>query len=58
MLIARKGTAVHFDVAAINRIDYEDFTELVDAWRSEFEQLPIGLALSSRQKQSIPNSVF
>lgn len=31
ILMAQKDTAVHFDVAAINRIDYEDYTELREA---------------------------
>lgn len=31
ILMARKDTAVHFDVAAINRIEYDDFTDLVEA---------------------------
>lgn len=31
ILMAKKDSAVHFDVAAINRIDYEDYTELKDA---------------------------
>lgn len=33
ILVSRKGTAVHFDVAAINRIEYEDYTELSEALR-------------------------
>lgn len=31
VLVAKKGTAVHFDVAAINRIDYKDYTDLCDS---------------------------
>jgi len=31
ILLSKKGTAVHFDVAAINRIEYEDYTELTNA---------------------------
>jgi len=33
ILVSKKSTAVHFDVAAINRIEYEDYTELSDALR-------------------------
>jgi len=28
ILLSKKDTAIHFDVAAINRIEYEDYTEL------------------------------
>ena len=28
VLTSRKGTAIHFDVSAINRIEYDDYTEL------------------------------
>lgn len=31
ILIARKETSVHFDVAAISRIEYKDFTDLCSA---------------------------
>lgn len=31
ILVSKKDTAVHFDVAAINRIEYEDYTELSEA---------------------------
>lgn len=31
VLVAKKETAVHFDVASINRIEYNDYTELCDA---------------------------
>jgi nucleoside 2-deoxyribosyltransferase len=31
ILVAKKGTSVHFDVAAINRIDYKDYTDLCEA---------------------------
>jgi len=33
ILLSKKETAVHFDVAAINRIEYEDYTELSDSLR-------------------------
>ncbi|MEY8198548.1 MAG: hypothetical protein RPS47_04850 [Colwellia sp.] len=33
ILVSKKSTAVHFDVAAINRIEYEDYTELSEALR-------------------------
>ena len=33
ILLSRKDTSVHFDVAAINRIEYEDYTELTDSLR-------------------------
>ena len=33
VLVARKDTAVHFDVAAINRIEYTDYTELCASLR-------------------------
>lgn len=50
VLLARKGTAIHFDVAAINRIDYEDFTELVDALEKRVRAIAdrIGLDLPDR----------
>lgn len=31
VLLAKKGTSVHFDVAAINRIDYKDYTDLSES---------------------------
>lgn len=31
ILLSKKDTAIHFDVAAINRIEYEDYTELSDS---------------------------
>ena len=31
ILVSKKDTAVHFDVAAINRIEYEDYTELSES---------------------------
>lgn len=31
ILVSKKDTAVHFDVASINRIEYEDFTELSES---------------------------
>lgn len=33
ILLSKKDTAIHFDVAAINRIEYEDYTELSDSLR-------------------------
>lgn len=39
VLLARKDTAVHFDVAAINRIEYKDYTELRDALKKRVKAI-------------------
>lgn len=48
ILAARKGTAVHFDVAAINRIEYADFTELREALRKRVS----GIQERAREKKT------
>lgn len=53
VLLARKDTAVHFDVAAINRIDYKDYTDLCDGLekrvRAVAQRLGIDINESSAQ---------
>jgi hypothetical protein len=59
VLLAKKETAVHFDVAAINRIDYKDYTDLCDGLekrvRAVAQRLGIDIIDSSAQ-QSIAKS--
>jgi len=52
ILMARKDTAVHFDVAAINRIDYEDFTELSEALSKRIDGIVDRLGLSPNLETS------
>jgi len=47
ILVARKDSAVHFDVAAINRIDYEDYTELKEALEKRVRAISERLGLDS-----------
>lgn len=51
ILMAKKDSAVHFDVAAINRIDYEDFTELKDALAKRIESIVDRLGLQLDEKK-------
>ncbi len=48
ILISKRDTAVHFDVAAINRIIYDDFTELTESLekrvRATVDRLDLNLA--------------
>jgi len=46
VLVARKGSAVHFDVSAINRIEYEDYTELCSALDKRIRGIAERLGLS------------
>lgn len=45
VLVAKKGTAVHFDVAAINRIDYKDYTDLCDSLEKRVKAVAIRLGI-------------
>lgn len=47
ILMAKKDSAVHFDVAAINRIDYEDYTELKDALSKRIDGIIDRLGLTN-----------
>ena len=47
ILMAKKDSAVHFDVAAINRIDYEDYTELKDALSKRIDGIIDRLGLTT-----------
>ncbi|OAQ20170.1 hypothetical protein [Thermosulfurimonas dismutans] len=46
VLLARKGTAVHFDVAAINRIEYNDYTELCESLEKRVRAIAKKLGLN------------
>ena len=47
VLVARSDTAVHFDVSAINRIEYSDYTELMDALRKRVRAIAERLGLNT-----------
>ena len=47
VLVARSDTAVHFDVSAINRIEYSDYTELMDALRKRVRAIAERLGLAT-----------
>lgn len=46
VLVAKKGSAVHFDVSAINRIEYDDYTELCSALDKRIRGIAERLGLS------------
>ena len=47
VLLAKKGTAIHFDVAAINRIDYKDYTDLCDSLEKRVKAVANRLGISN-----------
>ena len=39
ILLSKKGTSVHFDIAAINRIEYDDYTELKESLKKRVNSI-------------------
>lgn len=50
VLVAKKETAVHFDVASINRIEYNDYTELCDALTKRVKSICEKLEIKVEEK--------
>jgi len=58
VLTARKDTAVHFDVAAINRIEYADYTDLCSSLEKRVKAIADRLGLDIIEEKTTGNNGY